>query len=118
MERGIDKAWLEQFNKTFYVYTLTNPKTDEIFYVGVTQSCKWRKSTHASKITDNGKLSRKDRYVVENGITPVFEVIDEIVAYSLIKASEVEEYWIHQLRAWGFNLTNQRKSGIKYSKVF
>jgi hypothetical protein len=85
------------------IYTLTDPRTNLIFYVG------------ASKSTDQLIIARHLGAGAFKGIRkelrqlrlrPILEAID--VANDPIEAGLLEEYWIFQFRSWGFKLDNVR----------
>lgn len=76
----------------FYIYTLSNPVTEAIEYVGCTMLISTRISQHNRKWVLKGQQPR------------VFEVIDS--TESPIEARHLETYWIGQLKAWGFDLIN------------
>jgi hypothetical protein len=65
--------------QAFYIYTLKDPETQEVKYVGKTKNLK-----------------------------PIIEVLD---IGSEENINELEIYWIAQLKAWGFNLTNMTDGG-------
>jgi hypothetical protein len=95
---------------TLYIYTLTNPNNNQVFYVGATGYPVSRKHGHNSKINTEKKLTAKDQYILSNNIKPVFEIIDETEGWHIGCALELEAYWICQLRSWGFELTNTYKA--------
>lgn len=86
------------------IYTLTDPRTNQVFYVGA--SCQ----------SDTMIMGRHMVYAFNNpikwelkkiGHKPVLGFLDE--ATTIEQAAHLEEYWYHQLKAWGFPLTNRLK---------
>ena len=93
------------------IYTLTDPITNEIRYIGVTKSslnkrlcghihdCKSKKPTHKINWIKT-LLSKK--------LLPTIELLEEVETSI---AFELEIYWIAQFKTWGFNLTNSTEGG-------
>lgn len=87
-----------------YIYTLTDPITNQVRYVGKTKNLKQRRHNHLNKCLD--KNTHKRNWI--NSLRkiekrPIMEVIEEVLE------SEWhfwEKYWIAQFRHWGFNLVN------------
>lgn len=80
------------------IYTLTSPITNQVYYVGYTNNplqerfrnhLSWNKPTTV--------------YLKSIGLVPIMEVL-ETCDYDASKT--IEEYWIHQFKAWGFALEN------------
>lgn len=93
----------------YKIYTLNDPDTNEIKYVGkTTQSLKKRLAQH---IRETYRFSTyKGNWVKSllfKGKLPIIEVLDE----SNNNWQELESYWITQLKAWGFKLTNMTDGG-------
>jgi hypothetical protein len=87
------------------IYTLTNPENGEIFYVGRTSTpLKHRLYQHLGPQSVNGEMENYLSQIVSRGIKPVIEELDS-VGHNEKHIAEV--YWIHQLKAWGFNLLNK-----------
>jgi len=86
-----------------YIYSLTNPMNGEIFYVGKTENLNKRFKHH--KKSEEKKPSRLYiKAMQDKGIDPVIDILQEVEDGSDFKFWET--YWIQQVRAWGFNLTN------------
>lgn len=97
----------------YKIYTLADPRTNEIRYVGLT--CKTLASRRSSHLTDARNLSKKNhrthwlRSLLKQQLKPVIELLDEASSYDdLIK---LEIYWISQLKAWNFRLINETDGG-------
>ena len=59
-----------------YIYTITNPKTNHVVYVGKTINPKERFGKHLSYKRDT-KISRWIKEIKTQGVTPVFDIIDQ-----------------------------------------
>ena len=96
--------------KTF-IYTLSDPESNAIRYVGKTINIDKRLSQHIaeSKKSKNHKASWIKSLINKN-ITPKIEVIDEIDSEEW---EWLEIYWIAQIKAWGFDLVNSTEGGGK-----
>lgn len=94
---------------TTYIYTLSNPLTNEIKYVGKTINLRTRYAGHLS----NGKLNRCSKVsnwiknLLNNNLKPVMEIIDSTDN----DWASLEVYWISQLKTWGFDLKNITEGG-------
>lgn len=94
--------------KQVYIYTLTDPVTNEIRYVGKTNDIRTRFSCHLGR---NNPKSHKASWIASlkaRNLIPIIEIID-IVPIDNWKFWE--KYWISQLISWGFNLTNHTEGG-------
>lgn len=78
-----------------YIYTLEDPLSKEIRYVGVTNNLKRRLKNHIytpkKTYTYSWILSLKDR-----GLFPIMKVIDSCSKKDIVS---MERYWIEQLKA-------------------
>lgn len=95
-----------------YIYTLSNPITKEIRYVGKTKSIKRRLQSHID-YARNPK--RKRRYVsdwilglLNQNLKPIITIIDETDENSWVTR---ERYWIKHFRDLQFNLCNLTDGG-------
>lgn len=90
-----------------FIYTLIDPRTDEIKYVGKTNNLKTRLSKHVNRKL-NTKVSCWIRSLLKEDLLPVMEVLDEV------PDSEWqfwEQHWIWLCLSWGFNLKNGTYGG-------
>jgi len=98
--------------KTVFIYTLTDPLTHEIKYVGYTsKSLKQRLSSHITSAVNENK-THNHRWVnktIKEGRKPLITLVDEVPAEDW---SFWEIYWIDQIRQWGFSLNNHCKGGL------
>lgn len=90
-----------------YIYTLTDPITNEIKYCGKTNNLKIRLSGHMKE----KKVIEKYNWIKNlklKGLKPLLEVIDEVDDNNW---DFWEKYWISQLKTWGFDLLNKTNGG-------
>lgn len=93
-----------------YIYTLSNPVTNEVKYIGQSINPTYRLSKHICdrKNTETHKGAWiKSLFLI--GLKPKMEILDEFENKEA--ACNAEIYWISQFKAWGFNLTNQTPGG-------
>jgi hypothetical protein len=97
--------------KKFIIYTLQDPVSLEIRYVGLTsQRLNVRLSSHWN--TFSNKKSHKVNWIKKLRKSNQKPLIIELdIAYSLKEAAYLEKYWISQLKTWGFKLTNTTEGG-------
>jgi DNA-binding CsgD family transcriptional regulator len=88
-----------------YIYTLSDPITNQIKYVGKTNNLKQRLANHIS----DGRINKKNnlltnwiKSLLNQNLKPKIEIIDETVE----NWGDLEQYWISQLKTWGFTLKN------------
>lgn len=95
--------------RVFRIYTLTNPENGHVFYVGRTSSPLFRRLTQHNYIGQHSNVNRLLKEYLLNlhrkGVQPI---IDEVDQADYEGRTRVEEYWIQQMAAWGFSLTNVR----------
>ena len=96
-----------------YIYTISDPETGYIRYVGKSNNIKDRFRKHL-EYRDNGKrktyLYSWMRSLKED---PIIEIIEEC---DISDWEFYERYWISQLLTWGFKLTNLTDGGDSLSK--
>lgn len=103
---------------TSYIYTLTNPKNDQVFYVGCTKNPELRFKQH----TLNKYLkTKKDKYISEMGCTLVMTIVqivrepETLPKYETTAVARQAEYALFKkLTEMGCNLTNSNKSFSEY----
>lgn len=96
----------------YNIYTLSNPITGEIRYVGFTsQLLRKRLASHLLEARkDRKKNTYKNNWIrslLKQEITPKIELIDVIES----NLDFWERYWISQFRTWGYNLVNLTGGG-------
>lgn len=95
--------------KTF-IYTLKDPITNEIRYVGKSICPNIRLRRHISEAKTSNKKSHRIHWLktlLKQNLKPILEILDEIEGEWVW----LEEYWICQLKGWGFNLVNGTDGG-------
>lgn len=95
--------------ETAYIYTLSDPRTNEVRYVGKTNNPEKRRKAHG--VLSREIKSKKKNWVKQLkklNLRPVFEIIDEVPQSEWQKW---ERYWIQQFIVWGFKLTNHTAGG-------
>lgn len=93
------------------IYTLTNPLTNKIFYVGRTVlKLHFRLQAH---IMDRDLFNSKKNTIIQDiilaGETPLIEELESFIVKSTEDEMEVnnrEEYWMNQFKEWGFSMSN------------
>ncbi|RZK27760.1 MAG: GIY-YIG nuclease family protein [Hymenobacter sp.] len=94
---------------TTYIYTLADPHTGEVRYVGKDNDLKLRLKAHCNPARK--RQSHKKAWVqslLKQGQKPRIEVLEQV---PMTEWPYWEEYWIRQLRAWGMRLTNHTLGG-------
>lgn len=94
------------------IYTLTDPITLEIRYIGKTvQSLERRLDGHIMSSIRNREKSHKCNWIKQlykKDLSPVIELLDEIDETIW---ESTEQYWIAQFKAWNFCLLNMTDGG-------
>jgi hypothetical protein len=96
-----------------FIYTLEHPLSHRIRYVGKTNDIIQRLTQHIKGRCATAK-SRWIQSIVSKGLKPVIAVLDE-VPESEWKARE--QYWIAQMKAWGFDLLNGDEGGLGTGRI-
>ena len=91
-----------------YIYTLSDPETGNIRYVGKTNNIKERFRKHLEYKNNNKRKTYLYSWMKSIKNDPIIEVIDEV---SNDNWQFWERYWISQFITWGFNLTNLTDGG-------
>lgn len=99
--------------KTIKIYSLQDPITNEIRYIGkTTQRLEYRLSAHLAEAKYRASKSYKNSWIIgllNKNVTPVIELLDEIPYCD--NWEWLEQYWISQFRVWGFKLVNLTDGG-------
>ena len=93
------------------IYTLTDPRTHEVRYVGQTINTLHNR-LHEHIKDRKGVLGWKANWIKSLhsiGLSPIMEEIDSTSNQE--ELDQLEIYWIHQMRTWGFRLTNLAEGG-------
>lgn len=101
--------------KKVYIYTLTNPLNNQIFYVGFTENLNKRYNEH---LNTKSKKREKNTYkenvinkILELELKPEMKIIDECDKLfdsdlNLFEHERLEKYYIQKYRNEGIKLTN------------
>jgi len=95
--------------ETTFIYTLSDPITNEIRYVGKSDNLKLRLGEHIRKC--KYAKTHKNNWIkslLSKNLKPVIEVLDEVNNNDW---GFWETYWIETMKMWGFNLTNIANGG-------
>ncbi len=93
-----------------YIYTLSDPTTNIVKYVGKTINPKIRYRTYikqAKNGTRNNLVINWVKSLLKLDLKPNMEIIDEIDG----EWEWLEQYWISQFKTWGFTLKNMTEGG-------
>ena len=91
-----------------HIYTLSDPITDEVRYIGQTKkSLDERLRNH---LKSKGKTHRHNwiNSLIKKGVKPKIELIETV---DRDKVSETEIFWISMFKSWGFKLCNLTEGG-------
>jgi hypothetical protein len=89
------------------IYTLVNPVSNEVFYVGkCSTTLPSRLSVH---ITAKNKAAKLKAYL--DALKPLRPLIEPLEICDDADTPGCERYWVGQMLAWGFKLVN-----VKYTK--
>ena len=97
--------------KTTFIYSLSDPDTFEIRYIGKANNLKYRLWAHLNEAKNDKKNLHKCNWInslLIKGKKPIIEIVEEV---SITDWQFYERYWILQFSAWGFNLINKTKGG-------
>jgi group I intron endonuclease len=90
-----------------YIYTLSDG--ERIRYVGKTKFITKRYNSHINE--SKNKKTYKEKWInnvlINNGkiVIEILDICDDDIS------DEIESYWIHQMKCWGFNLVNLTLGG-------
>lgn len=95
----------------YFIYTLSDPISKEIKYIGKTKNLKDRLQRHMSPCNLKQTWQSKTKwlkYLKNNGLKPIMEVLDQGDENNI---DQLEIYWISQFKSWGFKLKNETIGG-------
>jgi hypothetical protein len=94
--------------RTIYIYSLKDPETNEIRYIGKTTNINTRLKAHITRSRHNKYHSaRWVQSVLKRGLRPIIELVEECTEENWI---EREKHWIAYYRE-RFDLTNVLEGG-------
>ncbi len=99
--------------KNYYIYSLSDPNSEEIRYIGKTSNISDRFKRHLQRcyLDNYDRNTYKSNWIkslLKKGLNPIIEIVEECTKDSV---NRLETYWISQFRAWGFRLTNLSEGG-------
>ncbi len=97
----------------YFIYTLSDPRTNKIRYIGQTNNPNNRLKRHLQKsyLEKYDKNTYKSNWIkslLKENVFPVMEILDEGTKENI---NDLEIYWIAQFKTWGFKLTNLSEGG-------
>ncbi len=93
--------------KEIIVYTLSDPRDGLVKYIGITSRPTRRMIDHLNDKRNNLKSSWV-KSLKKLGLKPLFDIIDVTDNENYCK---IEQYWISQMKTWGFPLKNMTNGG-------
>ena len=96
----------------YYIYTLSDPTSNEIKYIGKTKNIKNRLNSHMTPSNLKNTWTAKSKWLKHlknNNLKPIIETLDTGNKNNI---DDLEIYWISQFKTWGFNLKNETEGGI------
>jgi len=94
-------------DENIFIYGLKDPRTDEFFYVGKTNSPSIRLGGHLQERGNNDKFNRITS-IVEDGLQPEMVILEKVGTDNWPK---IERDWISQGKAKGWPLVNISSGG-------
>ncbi len=99
------------------VYTLSDPRTDELRYVGQTaEAPEVRLRKHCWPSTLKREVCHRTKWIkslIVAGVLPKIEVVEEV---SSADVDGVERFYIEYFKSLGFRLVNQQSGGDGWPK--
>ena len=108
--------YLCNMNETVFIYSLKDPITYQIKYIGKTIDINRRYKEHIQ--THRNRKSKKNSWIInliKNGLEPIMEILEEC---NLDNWEEREIFWISYYKELGFNLKNTQNGGGRTKYVF
>lgn len=95
-----------------YIYSLSDPLTGNIRYVGKTDNLSSREKTHLR--VEKTHKSYWVQSLLAIGLMPKMEILDEV---SNDEWKFWEQHWIQLIKSWGFNLVNGDNGGLGHQRI-
>lgn len=93
--------------ETTFIYTLRDPRTHNIVYVGKADNLEKRLNVHLKEKGHYPKVYWIKK-LIRNGLIPSIDVLDVVLKSEW---QFWERYWIQQLKSWGIRLLNKTNGG-------
>lgn len=99
--------------KAKIIYTLSDPNTGLVRYVGKTNNIKRRLNSHMSNYSLSTSTKKNNWIIslIKSEKLPIIEVLDEVPENDI---NFYEMFYISLLKSWGFNLLNGTDGGDGY----
>lgn len=97
--------------KTTFIYSLSDPNTGKVRYIGKTNNLKYRLWAHVTDATTDRRNSHKCNWIkllLKENKRPIISVIEEV---PMEIWQEREIYWINKFKENGENLVNMTDGG-------
>jgi hypothetical protein len=97
--------------KTTFIYSLSDPNTGKVRYIGKANNLKYRLWAHIHEGKHDLRNQHKCNWIktlLKEEKQPIIDIVEEVPIESW---KEAEIYWIAQFKAWGFDLLNKTKGG-------
>lgn len=99
-------------NMKIIIYTLRDPITDEIRYIGKTKrTINYRLTQHIQECLKRKMITYKNNWIWSLIQQEVLPIIEELEITETENWQELEKFWIAQFKTWGFRLTNMTNGG-------
>lgn len=96
-----------KYGEIAYIYTLSDPETGEVRYVGKTSNPRHRLASHIRVLHIFSHKRNWIKSLLDRGLEPVMDIIDEVPQNDPSSWIELEEFYIKYLSFCGCRLTNQ-----------
>jgi group I intron endonuclease len=95
--------------QTTFIYTLLDPVTNQIRYIGKANNLDQRYKAHLNK-TRKHQIHKRNwiNSLKKQGLKPIIEILDVV---PIAEWQFWETYWISQFKSWGFDLINYTSGG-------
>lgn len=97
--------------KTVFIYSLSDPNTNEIRYIGKANNIKYRFWAHLHEARNDLRNLHKCNWIkslLTEGKKPIINIVEK-VSYDSWKEREI--YWIAEFKSRGCNLINKTEGG-------
>lgn len=97
-------------NNSVSIYTLSDPETNTIRYVGKANNLRKRLKGHCRDMSETHK-THWIRNLQSRGLNPIIEEVENLGQCAVSEWQEAERFWIESFRQMGFPLTNSDAGG-------
>lgn len=98
----------------YFIYALTDPRTDAVAYVGITDNAYERFRKHMHDRSANGRKHAWIQQLKEEKVMPAMKILETVANREM--AIEREEYWIHHYLEQGVQLINLQLYPLMHKK--